>query len=490
MTLSLIYTNIYIVFVHKLTRRKTGRATGDALQFIHTCSKNSQRLRLPVLIVLICVMGIGIRPCYSESGRQGRYDLAVCVRMALASSPSIQAAHADLEIAENRLRQVHAARFLPRLDLTWILGPSPEARGDAITGVSNWRQMSVFSRTELSLVQPLFTFGKLDAAVEAASGGIGARRAGLNRSRFDLERQVARAYYLFLLANQLRALANESRTEIDGARRTIFEKLEADTGDFTYTDLFRIDRFVYDVEENANKVDKSQALARSALRVLVGLSPSDSLVLADGSLKPVNVEIRPLEHYLSLVESRPDLGQLREGLRVQSAQVRAIRTDLFPQVFIAGQFKYGKAPNRDRQRNPFLKDEFNVTQFGAVLGFRQSLSFATTTTKVKEARLAYKKLSFQAQLAVQGARLEIERAYRSLIEAEANIRAARKARRATRRWFISARDGFNAGLEEAGEMVDAVKEYGIIRAKYYQAVLEFNLAWVALKRATGNSILE
>ena len=251
------------------------------MQFSHTCGKSSQRVWLPVSIVLICVMGIGIRPSYSESG-QGRYDLSACVRMALASSPSIQAAEVDLEIAENRLRQVHAARFLPRLDLTWIFGPSPEARGDAITGVSNWRQMSVFTRTELSLVQPLFTFGKLDAAVEAASGGIGARLAGLTRSRIDVERQVARAYYLLLLANQLRALADESRVEIDRARRTIAEKLEADTGDFTYTDLHRIDRFVFDVEENANKVVKSQALARSALRILLGLSQSDSLVLTDG----------------------------------------------------------------------------------------------------------------------------------------------------------------------------------------------------------------
>lgn len=467
----------------------SGRLTGEALRFFHTCGKTSHLARFPVSIVLVCVFGIGIRPCHSESGKRP-YDLAACIRMAFASSPSIQAAEADLQIAENRLRQVYAARFLPGLDFTWTVGPSPEARGDALTGVSNWRRMSVFTRTELSLVQPLFTFGKLKAAVEAASGGIGARRAGLTGSRFDLELQVARAYYLLLLANQLRELAHESRGEIDRARRTIVEKLEADTGDFTYTDLHRIDRFVYDVEENANKVVKSQGLARSALRMLTGLSESDSLVLAEGSLKPVDVQIRPLGYYLSLAEGRPDLGQLREGLRVRSAQVRAARTDLFPQVFLAGRFRYGFAPNRDRQRNPFLKDEFNVTELGAVLGFRQSLSFASTKAKVKEARLTYEKLGYQARLAVHGARLEIESAYLSLIEAQANIGAARKARRATRRWFVSARDGFNAGLEEAGDMVDAVKEYGIIRAKFYQAVLEFNLAWTALQRATGTSILE
>ena len=70
------------------------------------------------------------------------------------------------------------------------------------------------------------------------------------------------------------------------------------------------------------------------------------------------------------------------------------------------------------------------------------------------------------------------------------MKAAKKARRATRRWFLAARDGFSAGLEDAGEMIDAVKEYSIIRAKYFSAVYEFNKAYGALQRATGGSVLQ
>ena len=62
--------------------------------------------------------------------------------------------------------------------------------------------------------------------------------------------------------------------------------------------------------------------------------------------------------------------------------------------------------------------------------------------------------------------------------------------KATRRWFLSSRDGFNAGLEEAGELIDAVKEYGIIRAKFYGEVFNFNRAWVRLMKATGASLIE
>ena len=125
-----------------------------------------------------------------------------------------------------------------------------------------------------------------------------------------------------------------------------------------------------------------------------------------------------------------------------------------------------------------------------MVGFRQSLSFGLTSAKAKKARLEHQKLVYQAQLAQKGVAIEIETIYRDLIEARDNIAAAAKARRATRRWFISVRDGFNAGLEKAPDMIDAAKEYGIIRAKYYEAVFDFNRSWARLQRATGQSITQ
>ena len=178
------------------------------------------------------------------------------------------------------------------------------------------------------------------------------------------------------------------------------------------------------------------------------------------------------------------------GIWIRDAQTQAARSDLFPQIFLGGGFKFGRAPYRDDQNNPFLKDDFNFTQLGAVIGFKQSLAFAGTSAKVKKARLEKRKLEYLSRFARKGAELEIEKIYRTLREAEANVSAAKKARKATRRWFVSARDGFNAGLEDAGELIDAVKEYGVIRAKYFNAVFEYNRAWAALQIATGQSILQ
>ena len=414
-------------------------------------------------------------------------DLNACIARAMSVHPGVQAAVVDIDIARAQLDQAHAARVLPKFELRSVIGPSPEARGNALVGDTDLNSLSIFTQTEATFVQPLFTFGQLSGIKRAASAGVIAQEAGWQKSRSDLELQVAEVYFGFQLAEDLWALALEAQGDFAKARDFVAEKLDEDEGDFTYADLGRIDRFAYDVTEKVNAARKIKSLTESAMRLLLGLNGADSLALAE-PLAPVDAEIGSLESYLSRSNNRPEIQQLQAALQVRESLSQVAKSEQYPQIFIAGQFKYGYAPNRDDQKSPFAQDGFNILQAGAVVGFRQSLSFALTSAKAKKARLEHQKLVYQAQLAQKGVAIEIETIYRDLIEARDNMAAANKARGATRRWFVSVRDGFNAGLEKASDMIDAGKEYGIIRAKYYEAVFDYNRSWAKLQRATGQSI--
>jgi outer membrane protein len=427
---------------------------------------------------------------WTQSVEGQQLSLRALVDLAMANNPQLKAAGADVEIAQAMSQQARAARILPKFDLTFVAGPSPEARGDALVGDTELSSLSLFTRTEATFIQPLFTFGKLAAAQEAARQAVEARTEGLLDTRAKLEAQVSEAYFGLLLANHLWDLATEARTEIGKARELIAEKLEEDEGDYTYTDLFRLDRFVYDVEENANKVVKGRRLLESLLRKVAGLDADAPIHLKDDVLAPVSVDVEPLNAYVGRIVDRHDLKQLRAGIKAKDAQVKAVRSDYYPQFFIGGQFKHSYAPNRDDQKSPFAKDDFNFLQAGAIIGFRQSLSFGLTAAKVRKVELERKKLEHLDQMASMGAVIEVERIHGDLVEAEANLAAAKRARRATRKWFLAARDGFNAGLEDSGEIIDAVKEYSIIRAKYFSTVYAFNKAYGALQRATGGTIVQ
>ena len=440
----------------------------------------------------LAVVSVGFLGCclITTSAESETFSLRQLVDRAVENDPRLGAASADVEIAESVSRQAKAARVLPKFDLTFAVGPSPEARGAAVIGDTDLGSLGLFTRTEATFIQPLFTFGKLAAAHEAALQGVEARTEGLLDARAKLEAQVAEAYFGLLLADHLWDLATEARTELGKARDLIAQKLDDDEGAYTYTDLFRLDRFVYDVEENANKVEKGRTLLRSLLRKIAGLGADAPIELADETLAPLSVDVEPLEMYVGRIVDRHDLKQLKAGIRAKDAQVKAIRSEYYPQFFVGGQFKHSYAPNRDDQSSPFARDDFNFLQAGAIIGFKQSLSFGLTAAKVQKVQLERRKLTYLEQMANTGAIIEIERIHGDLVEAEANLRAAKRARRATRKWFVSARDRFNAGLEDSGEMIDAVKEYSIIRAKYFNAVYSFNKAYGAIQRATGGSMVE
>ncbi len=435
----------------------------------------------------LCVSYLGIFICV-HSLRAETYDLSASIARAMRVHPGVRAAAVDVDIARAQLDQANAVRFFPQFELRSVIGPSPEARGDALVGDTMLSHLSIFTRTEATVVQPLFTFGQLSGAKAAAMAGVTVRQAGLQKARGDLELQVAEVYFGLQLAQDLSALALEAQSDFQTARDFVVEKLEEDEGDFTYADLGRIDRFAFDVHEKVHEAAKIKALAESALRLLLGLSEGDSLILA-GPLTPVEVDIEPLEFYLKRAAEREDMQQLQAAVQVRESLVQVAKGEQYPQVFIAGQFKYGYAPNRDNQLSPFARDDFNILQAGAVIGIRQSLSFGLASAKARKASLEYQKLLYQKQLAEKGVAIEIEKIYRELIEAQKNIAAASVARRATRRWFVSVRDGFNAGLEEASDMIDVAKEYGIIRAKYYEAVFNLNRSWARLQRAGGRSLL-
>ncbi len=435
---------------------------------------------------LIVVWGVlfGASGIYAQT-----FDLKTSIEKALEIHPGVQAAQVDIAIAQSQLDQARAARLLPKFEVRSVLGPSPEARGNALAGDTNLSDLQVFSQTEATFLQPLYTFGKLSGARDAASAGVLAYEAGLVKSKADLELQVFEVFYGVHLSKALWELAQEAQGDFKKARDFVAEKLENDEGDFTYVDLARIDRFAFDVTEKVNEAQKAQDLAQSAMRLLLGLNASDSLSLG-GALVALEVDILPLDHYLERARLRAEMKQLDAVAQVRESLVKVAKSDLYPQLFLAGQFKYSYAPNRDDQKSPFAYDPLNLLQTGAVVGFQQSLSFGLTSAKVKKAQLEHQKILYQTDLARKGMAIEIEKIYRELKEAESNLAAAEKARRAARRWFIAVRDGFNGGFEKASDMIDAVKEYGIIRAKYFEAVYNFNKAWAKLQRATGQPIVQ
>jgi outer membrane protein TolC len=421
-----------------------------------------------------------------ETPRLVRMTLKACVDRALEVNPEVRAAAYDVEAAGAKLDEVKAARFLPKFDLTQYFGPSPAARGDLYTARSDWGSLSVFERTEISFVQPLYTWGKGRAAQDAAAAGVSVQTAGVDRRRADLVLRVKELYYGLLLVRQLHDAAVESRDDLKDARAKLLEKIDAGSEEVSYNDLYKLDTFAFKVDQGLHRAEKEMALARAALRTTLALAPADSFEADAEGLEQEAVEVGPLDAYVAkALKDRPEMRGLAAGIEARRAQLRLARSDYYPLVFLGGGAKIGFAPNRDRQSGPFVRDDFNVRQFGALVGLQQSLSFGLTASRVSGARAEYRKILASEKAAREGIALEVERAYRDLLQAGADVESAARALKASRSWMVAARDAFNAGLGETKEMVDAFRAYGEMRVEYYRSIFDYNRSAAILERAAG-----
>jgi outer membrane protein len=315
---------------------------------------------------------------------------------------------------------------------------------------------------------------------------VAVQTAGADRKRADLVLRVKELYYGLLLVRQLFDAAVESRDDLKDARAKLLEKIDAGSEEVSYNDLYKLDTFAFKVDQGLHRVEKEMALARSAFRMTLGLAPADSFDVAAEGLEQETVEVGPLDVYVTgALKDRPELRQLSAGIEARRAQMRLDRSEYYPQVFLGGQVKVGFAPNRDRVSGPYVTDNFNVRQAGAVIGLQQSLSFGLTGARVASARAEYQRLLAARKAAEDGISLEVERVYRDLTEAGANVESAEKGLKASRSWMVAARDAFNAGLGESKEMVDAFKTYGEMRVDYFKAIFDYNRAAAALERVTG-----
>ena len=431
------------------------------------------------------------QPARSGSAEQGGvpvYGLDELVAMARESSPEVAADRWRVKDARAQLRQARAARLLPRLRLESFSGLVPDAQGDIFhppRDTSGVRPLGPFVRTELEFIQPLYTFGQLSSLRTAAEEGLEVERAALEETRQAIVLEVKELYYGMLLARDLSDLARRLRQELEEREGEV----DADDPDIPLDVPYKLQLALLELRDREGELEDQRQLARSALAWKVGLSEDAVFELAETRLEPVAVEVPPLEKLVErALRNRPDWRRLRAGVAARRAQEQAARSAWYPQLFLAGGLRHAAAPGRTDQRNPFVKDEFNLFNGAVVLGLRQSFEIGLIGAEVDRARARRLQLEARERGAAQGIRLEIDQARKEYEGARRGLDSARRGRNLTREWLRIARDEYDLDPARIKDLVNAFESFALSEQAYHEAVYEHNLKLAALERVVAATL--
>lgn len=422
-----------------------------------------------------------------------RLSLKEIIEIGLEVSPKLWAQRSVIDQAEAQLGQAKAGR-LPRMDYLQIAGLVPEAKGNATFSPSDRSDLLTglgpFTRVEMKVNQPLYTFGKLKAHIDAAEKGLEAKEASLGRFEGELITTLKGLYYTILLNEDLYRLVSNTEEGLGKAVEKAEEFLKEGEGKLTQQDILKL-RYGYNRARGKRlEIEKGKRLAHSALRTLLYFPPGEDFTLTEKRLKPVKVSLLGLEAYQKMAaSSRPEWKQLEAGVAAKEAELLAEKKQYYPDIFALGILLYATAPNRDKQENPFVLEEFNYFWGGAYLGWRVALDFGIPK-KIAEKQAELMALEHQKREATTGMLLEVEKAYREVLEKEESLKYAKMARKNGRALSALSAANFYLGLGEAKDLFEAFQMYTEGAAEYYVAIKDFNMAVAELARVTGTQVVE
>jgi outer membrane protein TolC len=419
-----------------------------------------------------------------------------CVRIALKSAPELGEAQADIDHTASRLDEAKSYRY-PQVDVMALFGPAPQARRQDISPVIatdktfKFSEMTWFSSADATIIQPLYTFGKISENMKAASHGIEVERSRKDQRANEVALKVKEYYFGLMLARELKEVVLEVQETLNKAQGKARKMLDAGANGVEEIDLFKLDTFTGEVAKYLEEAKKGEALALAALKTRLGLPMTAQLEIKSERLTLDDALIPEFETYVGKARSkRPEYRQIAEGLKARAALVEAAQANYYPDIFLGGLFSWAYADDRDRIRNPYINDQFKHLNGGVALGARWKLDFGITGAKVAGERAQYNRLVSTKEYAEANIPLQIRKYYLDLKEAENSATATKFAYSNAKRWAVTAVANFDFGVGPAKEILEALQAYARMRAAYFQSVYNFHVAKANLDYATGESPLE
>jgi outer membrane protein TolC len=187
---------------------------------------------------------------------------------------------------------------------------------------------------------------------------------------------------------------------------------------------------------------------------------------------------------------RPDLLALDQALVAKRAQLDAAHGAQLPQLFVAGNFTYAGATNRDAQSNPWASDPLNSLGAGVALGLSQNLAIPLMLAQSEKLEAELQPLLRQRDGLARLVRFEVEQAHAELVMAAEKAAAAKSALGSGKAWFRSAGLDFGLNVTDARTLLDAYSGYVKTQIDAAQASYEYLVARGRLDQVIGKALPE
>ena len=380
-----------------------------------------------------------------------------------------------------------AAGYLwPSINATSFLAPSPEIRCDnaACTQTSpNDVRVNVaglFAGVRLDLTQPLYTAGKIDSMRGAAKSASRASAALEDELAGEIATLAAKAYFGYLLAQELLWMLEEGAEHIESGRQTLEKKLKEGSADVTVQDRFRIQSLQAEVGARIADAQQAKTLALAGVRALLGEADAE---LTGGLLEPLVFNLKSSEP--GSQSDDPKVRAAQHGVAAQRALESFEKRSFLPSLALVGGLNIARAQGVDDAPSAFARDPFNTTSAYVALTAKWTLAPMVQHARLRRRQAQRRQAVATHEAAQRLATLAGTEAMSRAQQAKSRLDVLQEGERAGKAWVASVLQADAIGAASAKDLADAYVAYFAARGHVLESVYQWNLAVYELRRRAG-----
>lgn len=459
---------------------------------------------LRYLFVWVCLISIASASVAQDTLR---VSLREFISRGISQSDELRARQNSVDVSENAIREARLLGFLPRFELTTNHGIVPDVISDSILARgtplpkeeyyldpnlrNDWGRLKVFTQMEVRMLQPIYTWGAIRSAIDAANYGAVVAREQFTLEQSKYEIRLYELYYARLLSLELKRILDNARKTFDDAEQRLQEMIDGGDQDLQDSEVYKLKIFKQEFLARAEEVEQNELFIASTWNLLLGIESELIVLPAEDFLDPLDETVSdPLPGLIdSAVVNRSETKALTAVVYAANAAWKAQKAQQFPSVFLGLGAEYVFTP-RPVQQQPLFGNRYNYVNLVYSFGLRQNLNFASMAQKSEKARLLYRQAQYSRDAVVTGVILDASDKYKNAMIAQHRIETSSQALQTSKEWLQQEQIDYDLGLGEVKNLVEALMTNLELEVQYLQKVFEYNVSLGKLKMALGRPILD
>ena len=397
------------------------------------------------------------------------------VQLTLSSHPAVTRALMGVTAAEARVEAGRSA-YYPEISVSSAysrIGPVPSIE------MANRPDMKIYPENSydvhLGLRQTLYDFGRTSASVEAARSGRQAALDNVEQVRSYLAYRTMSVFNSILILRRSVAVVDEQVEALNQHLEVTRKRVQAGSA----TDFDALTTQVRIAAARNEKIDAANSLEAQEilLRQLAGL-PADRRVLLKGDFSGVTVALGPDSLLSAAFRQRPEMAVSRDAENSASTRLRLSSLGKKPSLALSvtSGLKNGFAPELDEMKANF----YAGLQLEAPIldGHRTHSQVLEAEANLLAAKASTQDLRRQIVADVEQATAAAMASMQKIDNTELLVRQAEEA-------VSVARTRYQAGVATNLDVLDAQTTLTQAKLNHLRALYDYAASLIAVDRATG-----